>query len=91
MRTLYPSSSYCTAWDHFVWTLVTPLQVLCNRLRRQVHGKLPVRHADLSLQNFNRCSVYLLDYTGEVEVTGCTSCQIFIGAYFLQSPSLKRK
>ncbi|KAK9840651.1 hypothetical protein WJX81_007029 [Elliptochloris bilobata] len=31
------------------------------------------------LKNLKDCSVYLLDYTGEVEVTGCTSCQIFIG------------
>ncbi len=29
---------------------------------------------------FGDHSVYLLDYTSEVEVTGCTSCQIFIGA-----------
>ncbi len=30
--------------------------------------------------SFGDHSVYLLDYTSEVEVTGCTSCQIFIGA-----------
>ena len=89
MRTLYPRSSYCTACDHFVWTLVTPMQALCVlRPRRPVHGELPVRRADLGLLILHCCSVYLLDYTGEVEVTGCTSCQIFIGARPLQSRSL---
>lgn len=53
-----------------------------------MQGKRPVRHAE-SLLTLHRCSVYLLDYTGEVEVTGCTSCQIFIGARSLQSPLLK--
>ena len=26
------------------------------------------------------CSVFILDYSSEVEVTNCTNCQIFIGA-----------
>lgn len=31
------------------------------------------------LKNLEGCSVYLLDYTSEVEVTNCNNCQIFIG------------
>ncbi|KAK9862137.1 hypothetical protein WJX84_009854 [Apatococcus fuscideae] len=33
----------------------------------------------VSLKHLTDCTVYLLDYSSEVEVTNCTSCQIFIG------------
>lgn len=33
-----------------------------------------------TLSNLEGCSVYLLDYTSEVEVTNCSNCRIFIGA-----------
>ncbi|KAK9807838.1 hypothetical protein WJX72_010736 [[Myrmecia] bisecta] len=32
-----------------------------------------------TLKNLEDCSVYILDYTSEVEVTNCNNCQIFIG------------
>jgi hypothetical protein len=46
---------------------------------------LSAQHSKAGQRNTLTCScgdhsVYLLDYTSEVEVTGCTSCQIFIGA-----------
>lgn len=37
------------------------------------------RRESFSLRDLTDCSVYLLDYTSEVEVTNCNNCQIFIG------------
>lgn len=31
------------------------------------------------MKNLEECSVFILDYTSEVEVTNCSNCQIFIG------------
>ncbi|KAL4424674.1 hypothetical protein ABPG77_004481 [Micractinium sp. CCAP 211/92] len=32
-----------------------------------------------SIKNLEECSVFILDYSSEVEVSNCTNCQIFIG------------
>lgn len=37
------------------------------------------RRESFSLRDLADCSVYLLDYTSEVDVTNCVNCQIFIG------------
>ena len=34
------------------------------------------------------CSVYLLDYTSEVEVTSCVDCRIFIGELLVSNQQL---
>ncbi|KAI3430748.1 hypothetical protein D9Q98_009160 [Chlorella vulgaris] len=31
------------------------------------------------IKNLEECSVFILDYSSEVEVTNCTNCQIFVG------------
>lgn len=42
-------------------------------------ARLP-RCAHISPHPCSPCSVFILDYSSEVEVTNCTNCQIFIGA-----------
>ena len=36
--------------------------------------------ADVVLKDLQDCEVYVLDYSGEVEVSNCTSCKLFFGA-----------
>lgn len=40
------------------------------------------------LKNLEGCTVYLLDYSGEVEVTNVTNSQIFIGTAPASHPSV---
>ena len=40
---------------------------------------LPQNSESLALKNLKDCSVYILDHSSEVEATGCTNCELFIG------------
>ena len=43
---------------------------------------LPFDRESVVLKNLTECSVYLLDYSGEVEVSNVVNSQIFIGASY---------
>ena len=39
----------------------------------------PCGRADVVLRDLRECEVYILDYSGEVEVSNCSACKLFFG------------
>ena len=56
-----------------------------------IHQWLVCRcRGSVTLRNLTNCSVYILDYSTSLIVSGCTDCQLFVGAVLLKQDPTSR-